>query len=203
MVTIGLTGGVGCGKSTVAALFEKRGAPVVDADVITRELTAHGAPALQRIVETFGAHLLLPDGQLDRRALRGLVFDRPRARHQLEAILHPRVREEISRRLSQLCAPYGIAVIPLLVESGMQNTVDRVLVVDCEEIRQVERVSTRDGCTPAAVRAIIATQAPRDARRAVADDIIVNDDVADPLEAEVERLHTQYLALAAGRDRSA
>ena len=203
MLTIGLTGGVGCGKSTVAALFEKRGAPVVDADVIARELTAPGTPSLERIVETFGAHLLMPDGQLDRSALRRLVFDEPPARRQLEAILHPRVRDEISRLLGQLCAPYGLAVIPLLVESCMHDTVDRVLVVDCEESRQVERVSARDGCSPSAVRAIMATQASRAARRAVADDIIVNDGFADPLEAAVERLHKRYLELAAGRTRSA
>lgn len=200
MLAIGLTGGVGCGKSTVAALFQQRGAPVIDADVITRELTVPGTQSLRRIIETFGAHLLLPDGQLNRRALRRFVFAKPTARRQLEAILHPRVRAEIAWRLGQLSTPYGIAVIPLLVESGMHDITDRVLVVDCEESQQIERVSARDESSPDAVRAIIATQASRAARFAVADDVIVNDGVPGNIETEVERLHTLYLDLAARRN---
>ncbi|MGH8501844.1 MAG: dephospho-CoA kinase [Gammaproteobacteria bacterium] len=203
MLTIGLTGGVGCGKSTVAALFSQRGVPVIDADVIARELTAPDSPSLRRIVEVFGSHLLLPDGHLNRRELRRLVFDKPEARRQLEAILHPRVREEIARRLDQLSAPYGLAVIPLLVESGMGDITDRVLVVDCEESQQIARVSARDNCSPDEVRAIIATQASRAARLAAADDVIVNSGGPDDIAGEVERLHRLYLDLAAKRDRHA
>jgi len=203
MLTIGLTGGVGCGKSTVAALFWQRGVPVIDADVIARELTAPDSPSLRRIVEVFGAYLLLPDGHLNRRELRRLVFDKPEARRQLETILHPRVREEIVLRLDQLSAPYGLAVIPLLVESGMGDITDRVLVVDCEESQQIARVSARDGCSPDEVRAIIATQASRAARLAAADDVIVNSGVPDDIASEVGRLHRLYLDLADERDRHA
>ncbi len=196
MLTVGLTGGVGCGKSTVAALFKRNGVPVIDADVITRDLTASGAPALDRISSVFGEDVLLPNGQLDRRKLRRMVFDQPEVREQLEGILHPLVRKEIRARISEVLAPYCLVVIPLLVESGMTDLVDRVLVVDCEETDQIARVTARDRCSADDARAIIATQASRQSRLAIADDVIVNAGELNDLEIEVQRLSQRYFELA-------
>lgn len=195
MLTIGLTGGVGCGKSTVEKLFLQHGAPSIDADLITRELTSPGAPALLEIARAFGEEIVV-DGQLDRRKLRALVFRQAEARKRLESILHPRVRTEILARITRLSAPYCIVVVPLLVESGMADLFDRVLVVDCEEKDQIARVIARDRCSVADARAIIATQAARQARRAVAHDIIVNSGDSARLADAVQRLHRQYLKLA-------
>jgi dephospho-CoA kinase len=195
MLTIGLTGGVGCGKSTVAELFQRNGVPVVDADDITRDLTAADAPALSRISSVFGDDVLLADGQLDRRKLRRMVFDQPEARQQLEGILHPLVREEIRARVREVSTPYCLVVIPLLVESSMTDLVDRVLVVDCEEADQIARVTVRDQCSVDDARAIIATQASRQSRLAIADDVIVNAGSLDELKIVVQRLNQRYFAL--------
>lgn len=196
MLTIGLTGGVGCGKSTVEALFRQHGAPSIDADLITRELTSPGAPALREIAQRFGERILRADGQLDRRELRRIVFNQPVARKRLEGILHPRVREEISARIQRLSAPYCLIVVPLLVESGMTSLFDRVLVVDCEAADQIARVLARDQCSADEARAIIANQATRESRLAVADDIISNSTDLERLATEVIRFHRQYLELA-------
>jgi dephospho-CoA kinase len=196
MLIIGLTGGVGCGKSAVAKLFRERGAPIIDADVITRELVARGSPVLPQITEAFGAGVLQPDGELHRRALRRIVFERPEARRRLEAILHPRVRAEIVARVQRLSAPYCVVVIPLLVESRMTDLVDRVLVVDCDEAQQIARVSARDHCSEDEVRSIIATQAARETRLAAANDVLLNAGELPDLAAGVRRLHERYLALA-------
>jgi dephospho-CoA kinase len=195
MLTIGLTGGVGCGKSTVAELFQRNGVPVVDADDITRDLTAADAPALSRISSIFGDDVLLADGQLDRRKLRRMVFDQPEARQQLEGILHPLVREEIRARVREVSTPYCLVVIPLLVESSMTDLVDRVLVVDCEEADQIARVTVRDQCSVDDARAIIATQASRQSRLAIADDVIVNAGSLDELKIVVQRLNQRYFEL--------
>jgi dephospho-CoA kinase len=195
MLTIGLTGGVGCGKSTVAELFQRNGVPVVDADDITRDLTAADAPALSRISSVFGDDVLLADGQLDRRKLRRMVFDQPEARQQLEGILHPLVREEIRARVREVSTPYCLVVIPLLVESSMTDLVDRVLVVDCEEADQIARVTVRDQCSVDDARAIIATQASRQSRLAIADDVIVNAGSLDELKIVVQRLNQRYFEL--------
>lgn len=203
MLTIGLTGGVGCGKSAVADLFQRQGVPVIDADVITRELTAPGALALRRITAEFGDGVLQPGGQLNRRALRRIAFERSGARRRLEEILHPLVREKILARKSTLCTLYCLVVIPLLVESGMSDVVDRVLVVDCEEAQQVARVSARDNCSADEVRAIIATQAARPSRLAAADDVLFNTGRLSDIVGEVERLHRRYLELAGQRERRA
>jgi dephospho-CoA kinase len=195
MLTIGLTGGVGCGKSTVAELFQRNGVPVVDADDITRDLTAADAPALSRISSVFGDDVLFADGQLDRRKLRRMVFDQPEARQQLEGILHPLVREEIRARVREVSTPYCLVVIPLLVESSMTDLVDRVLVVDCEEADQIARVTVRDQCSVDDARAIIATQASRQSRLAIADDVIVNAGSLDELKIVVQRLNQRYFEL--------
>ncbi|MDQ3731215.1 MAG: dephospho-CoA kinase [Pseudomonadota bacterium] len=201
MLTIGLTGGVGCGKSTVAELFQRNGVPVVDADDITRDLTAADAPALSRISSVFGDDVLLADGQLDRRKLRRMVFDQPEARQQLEGILHPLVREEIRARVREVSTPYCLVVIPLLVESSMTDLVDRVLVVDCEEADQIARVTVRDQCSVDDARAIIATQASRQSRLAIADDVIVNAGSLDELKIVVQRLNQRYFEL--GKQKAA
>lgn len=203
MLTIGLTGGVGCGKSTVEALFRQQGAPSIDADLITRELTLPGTPALREIAHLFGEHVVGADGQLDRSELRRIVFNQPQARKRLEGILHPRVREEISARIERLSAPYCLIVVPLLVESGMANLFDRVLVVDCEAADQIARVMARDHCSADEARAIIASQATRESRLAVADDIISNSTNLGRVTTEVVRLDQQYLALARQKESRA
>ncbi len=195
MLTIGLTGGVGCGKSTVAELFQQNGVPIIDADVITRDLTVPGGPALSRISSVFGDDVLLTDGQLDRRKLRRIVFEQSQARKQLEGIMHPLVREEIRARISEVVAPYCLIVIPLLVESGMADLVDRVLVVDCEEADQIARITVRDQCSADDARAIIATQVSRQSRLAIADDVIVNAGSLNDLKIAVQRLSQRYFEL--------
>ena len=196
MLRVGLTGGIGSGKSTVANLFARYGVPIVDTDVIAREVIAPGQPALREIVEAFGTELADPQGQLDRARLRQRVFDDPAARRQLEAILHPRIRAAAKERLAALDSPYCLIVVPLLVETNFVDIIDRVLVVDTDEQRQLERTSKRDRVPIEAVRKITAAQAKREARLARADDVIVNDGTIEDLERQVERLHSRYLALA-------
>jgi dephospho-CoA kinase len=197
MLRIGLTGGIGAGKSTVEALFAARGVAAVDADALARELVEPGQPALAAIVEAFGEEVLDGEGRLDRARMRERVFADPAGRRRLETILHPRVRARMAARAAQLTDPYCILSIPLLVESGQRDLVHRVLVVDVPEPLQIQRVCRRSGLTEAQARAIVAAQASRAERLAAADDIIVNDAGLDRLEAQVERLHRRYLALAA------
>ncbi len=199
MLVVGLTGGIGSGKSTVADLFAARGVPVIDMDEIARELTRPGRPALAEIAKAFGPDILNSGGELDRAALRRRIFTDPGARRRLEAILHPRIRAEVTRRLHGLEAPYAVVVIPLLVESGQRDLVDRVLVVDAPEDLQIRRTTARDGVGEEEVRAVLAAQAGRRERLAVADDVIVNDDGPEALEHQVEALHRRYLALAGTR----
>lgn len=195
MLRIGLTGGIGSGKSAVAERFAARGVPVIDTDVMAREVVAAGEPALDEITRTFGADLLDGAGRLDRRRLRERVFADDAARRRLEAILHPRIRAAVARRLATLDAPYCLIVVPLLIETGF-GPIDRVLVVDVDEARQLERTSHRDRVSPEAVRRIMQAQASRDERRARADDVITNNGGLDDLDAQVETLHRRYLALA-------
>lgn len=198
MFTVGLTGGVGSGKSTVAALFAELGVPVIDTDVIARQLTAPGGPALPAIREAFGASVMQADGSLDRAALRRRVFADAATRRQLEAILHPRIRQEVGRALADLHASYALVVIPLLVETGAYGDVlNRVLVVDCPESLQIERVMTRSGLAREEAEAILAAQAGRQARLANADDVIDNATSMAGLQAAVAGLHARYQALAA------
>lgn len=193
---IGLTGGIASGKSVVADLFADRGAPVLDTDLIARDVVAPGEPALAEIAAVFGETLLQPDGSLDRRRLRERVFAHPADRRRLEAILHPRIRAELERRSALAGGPYQLLVIPLLVEGAGQTRLDRVLVVDCPEEVQLARLRARDGETEAGARAILAAQADRATRLAAADDVIVNDGSREALATAVEQLDARYRQLA-------
>ena len=173
MFRVGLTGGIGSGKSTVAERFAALGAGVIDTDLLARELTEPGTPTLARIGAQFGT-VVLPDGSLDRAALRGLVFADPRARARLESILHPPIRGLMLERAACLQTPYVLLVVPLLLESGQESLADRVLVVDCPQAAQIARVCRRSLLAQAEVRRIIASQIPRTRRLARADDIIDN-----------------------------
>lgn len=195
--TVGLTGGIGSGKSAVAALFARLGVGVVDTDEIAHELTRSGGEAIAPIRAAFGDQAIARDGALDRAAMRKLAFGDARERNRLEAILHPMIRAESSRRLERAAGPYAILVIPLLVESGVDRSrTPRVLVVDCPEASQLERVMRRSGLPQAEARAILAAQATRAQRLAAADDVIDNAGVPQALEGQVARLHEKYLTLA-------
>jgi dephospho-CoA kinase len=197
MLVVGLTGGIGSGKSTVAERFARLGVPVIDTDVIARDLTAPGGAALAEIRATFGDAVMRADGTLDRSALRRRVFADEAERRRLEAILHPRIRQSVEAALAALDAPYALVVIPLLVETGSyQDLLDRVLVVDCPEAAQLERVMARSGLAREEVAAILAAQAGRAERLAAADDILVNTAAPEALDSEVEALDARYRALA-------
>ncbi len=196
---VGLTGGIGSGKSTVADLFVARGAALVDTDAIAHELTGPHGAAMAAISEAFGPAVVDARGALDRAAMRRQVFADATARQRLEAILHPLIRAESDRRCQAARAPYVILAVPLLVESGSyRERVQRVLVVDCPEAVQVARVMARNGLGEAEVQAILAAQASRQQRLAVADDVVDNGGDAAALVPQVERLHRQYLAAASG-----
>lgn len=197
MLIIGLTGGIGSGKSTVARYFERLGAPVIDADVVARDVVSPGSDALHDVVERFGDGVLHPDGTLDRGRLRTLVFDDPERRTVLERILHPRIYAEMKRRIAALSAPYCIAVIPLLLETGRRDFVDRVLVIDVPEELQRARAQARDRTDAATVTAIMQAQVDRASRRRAADDLISNDGDLAALERQAATLHHRYLTLAA------
>jgi dephospho-CoA kinase len=195
-LTIGLTGGIASGKTTVAERFLEHGVPVIDADESARIVVAPGQPGLRRIVEQFGEHVLSQDGALDRRALRRLVFDDSAKRKRLEAILHPLIRADMDERVARARGPYVVLAIPLLIEGGGQGRVDRVLVVDVDEPRQLERLMARDSSSLAEAHAILAAQASRAARLAAADDVLENFGTVSELRQAVDRLHTRYLELA-------
>ena len=197
MLAVGLTGGVGCGKSAVADLFARLGVPVIDADGITRSLTVPGAPEMKEIAAHFGAELILPDGSLDRRALRTRIFSDAPARKRLESLLHPRVRDAIRTQLAAIRAPYCIVVVPLLIETGMTDLVDRVLVVDCDPAQQLERVMRRDHCSDADAQAIITAQLSREKRLTAAHDVIENHGDLHALHDKINHLHLRFLDLAA------
>jgi dephospho-CoA kinase len=192
---VGLTGGIGSGKTTVALRFKELGVPVIDADEIAHALVAPGQQALAELVATFGMGILMADGQLDRRRLRNQVFANPELRKELEAILHPRVRAELERGSAAAPGPYVLQAIPLLVESGNRASVDRILVVDVEEELQLQRVMARDASTRDEARAILAAQASRAARLNAADDVLTNHGSIADLRHEVDLLHRQYLRL--------
>ena len=196
MLRIGLTGGIGCGKTIVAELFAEQGVPVIDADQLAREVVAPGEPALGEIRQRFGDDMLLPDGQLDRGRLRKIIFQDAQARLDLEAILHPRIRELMQQRLAALDAPYAILSIPLLLETGQQQTVERILVVDCPPDVQIRRVCARDGVDPQQARGILHAQCSRQDRLSAADDVIDNGGPQNQLREQVLRLHHKYLGLA-------
>ena len=195
---VGLTGGIGSGKSAAAREFERLGATVVDTDAIAHELTAPGGSALAHIQALFGEAFIAPSGAMDREAMRGRVFSDPQAKRALEALLHPMIRAEAERRIAAALGPYVIYVVPLLVESGdYRGRVDRVLVVDAPEAEQIARVGSRSGLPEREVRAIMAQQVSRPARRAAADDVIDNSGGLDALRAQVAALHARYVEMAA------
>lgn len=196
MFTIGLTGGIGSGKSSVADKFKKLGVPVFDTDVIARELVQPGQPALKEIAHAFGTTVIQANGELNRPKLKTLIFNSDDARRQLETILHPRIREKLFILIEQCDAPYCIAVIPLLVEHNWQKIVDRVLVVDASENLQLQRAQERDQLPTETIKQIMAAQAARRDRLAVADDVIHNNGNLGQLGAQVQKLHHQYLELA-------
>lgn len=198
MFVVGLTGGIGSGKSSVAALFAERGITVVDADAISHQLTAPGGGAIDAIRAEFGDSMIAADGALDRARMRELVFQDPGAKRRLERILHPLIREEATRQITEARSPYVIHMIPLLVEGGnARERFDRVLVVDCPEETQIARVAARNAMPRAQIEAIMATQATRQQRLAEAHDIVDNTGTPDELVPQVERLHRLYLQLAA------
>jgi dephospho-CoA kinase len=198
MFVVGLTGGIGSGKSTVADLFAAQGVPLVDTDLIAHRVTAPHGLAMPQIAAEFGSAFVAADGSLDRAQMRALVFSDEGARKRLEAITHPLIRAETQREQHEARGPYVIIVVPLLVESGnWKNRANRVLTVDCSVETQIARVMNRNGFSREQVLAIIARQATREARLAAADDVIDNDNA--PLEllaAQVETQHRAYLSLA-------
>lgn len=198
MLIIGLTGGIGSGKSTALKRFVELGVPVIDADDIARELVLPGRPGLKRIIAEFGTDVLTDEGLLDRARLRKIVFDNSQKRKALEAILHPLIRAEMRRRAENINVPYCVFCIPLLVETGQSGTVDRVLVIDSKEELRYQRIKRRDGLPDEQIKAILAAQATSEDRLAVADDVIVNNEDAGEINRQVDKLHQKYLELADG-----
>ena len=196
MFTVALTGGIGTGKSLVADSFAKLGVAIIDTDIIARELVQPGKPALTEITHTFGREMLTVKGELDRSKLARVAFSNARLRKQLEEILHPGIRAEVRTRLQKLDAAYAIVVIPLLVESGQVEAYNRVLVVDCDEAAQIQRVRARDQRELAQIQAIIKSQVSRTERLSWADDIIENNGSVPELEQKVAQLHRTYLKSA-------
>ena len=193
---VGLTGGIGSGKSTVSAIFESLGIPVIDADNLAHQLVEPGQPALEEIRNTFGEGCIMPDGRLDRAFIRQRVFSNGSEKQKLEAILHPRIRNRILAWIAAMDSPYCIVVIPLLLEAGQTDLVDRILVVDTIENEQLKRVAARDRLTHNVILAIMDTQADRETRLAAADDIIENSSDLASLESQVKALHSYYLEIS-------
>ena len=194
---IGLTGGIGSGKSAAAGMFEELGAAIVDTDQIAHELTKPSGAAMPAIRDRFGPEYIAGDGGLERTRMRRLVFQDADAKQKLEAILHPLIREETRARIAAAVQPYVVAVVPLLLETGAyREFTDRVLVVDCAEDRQVQRAAQRSGVTEGDVRAIMAAQLPRAERLARADDVLSNDRSLAYLRRQVVQLHGKYVDLA-------
>lgn len=200
MLVIGLTGGIGSGKSTVAQLFAAMGVPVIDMDIIAHQVVEPGQPALEQITREFGSDILDDKGRLDRRRLRELIFNSKDKRLRLEAILHPLIRQETQRQLSELDAPYCIVVIPLLLESQQDSLVDRILVIDVPESLQISRTKKRDDISSEAAQKILAAQVDRDSRLAAADDVIDNSVELSQIRDRVSELDQQYRNIAGKMD---
>lgn len=194
--TVALTGGIGSGKSTVAAAFASLGTDIVDADIIARQVVEPGSPALAVIVSRYGAEMLMSDGTLNRRQLRERIFAYPTEKEWLNALLHPLIQQETQRQMKQATSPYVLWVVPLLVENHLWQKANRVLVVDVSEETQLMRTTQRDHVTEAHAKQIIAAQATREQRLAVADDVIDNNGAPDAIALDVARLHARYLELA-------
>lgn len=196
MLRIGLTGGIASGKTTVSDIFAAHGVPVIDTDLIAKELVRPGMPALDEIRKRFGDGVIMPNGNLDRSALRKLVFGNEGARTALEAILHPRIRKETMARSDAAGGPYQVIVVPLLVESDLKSAMDRIVVVDCDPQTQLKRLLSRDKDSIAQARRMLATQASREERLAIASDVISNDGDIEETRRQVEKLHRGFLMLA-------
>ncbi|MES2106740.1 MAG: dephospho-CoA kinase [Pseudomonadota bacterium] len=195
--TLGLTGGIGSGKTTVADMFAGLGASLVDTDLIAHQLSSPGGMAIPEIIRQFGPDFILPNGAMDRGKMRERVFSRPEEKTRLEAILHPLIRSETEKAANAATGSYIIFVVPLLVESGSwKNRVSRVLVVDCSEQTQIQRVMTRSGLTAQQVQAIMDTQVSRERRLQAADDIITNEGDIAQIAEQVRHLHAKYVKLA-------
>jgi dephospho-CoA kinase len=200
---VGMTGGIGSGKTAVAKAFGMLGIEVVDADVIAHRLSGQGQPGHAAIAAAFDPGVLLPSGELDRAELRRRAFADPTARARLEAALHPLIRREMQREMAEWRGAYGVAVVPLLMErGGLAKQVDRVLVVDCPEDEQIRRVVARSGISPAEVQAIMATQLDRPARLRGADDILDNSGSPESIAPQVAELDRRYRQLAVKRHRA-
>ncbi len=199
MFIVGLTGGIGSGKSTVAQHFIKLGITCIDADLTAREVVQPGEPALDTISQHFGKTILLADGSLDRRKLREEIFANPLARQWLNELLHPLIRQRMLQQCQQANSSYCILMVPLLFENNLQSLVQRTLVIDVDEATQIRRTMQRDKTTEEQVKAIIAAQCPRQQRLMLADDVIFNSDEVTPLQRQhaVNTLHQTYLLLAA------
>lgn len=198
---VGLTGGMGAGKSTVAARFASHGVAVIDTDVISRQLTSAGGAAMAAILAAFGPDVVGADGALNRPVMRARVFSNPADRQTLEAILHPLIRENAARSLALAKAPYAVLVVPLLAEnlSAYRDLVDRVLVVDCDEEEQIRRISTRPTMNEAEARAMLAAQCSRTTRLRIADEVLDNRGDLAMLTAQIDKLHQKYLDIVQGR----
>lgn len=193
MFRVGLTGGIASGKSTVADMFAGLGAGVVDTDTVAREVVSPGEPGLEAVVAEFGAEILQPNGELDRRALRNIVFSEPERRELLESILHPLIRARTLQLVEELDTPYAIIVVPLLLETGFDELVERVLVVDCPEAQQLKRLCRRDDVGETEAQAMLAAQIDRQARLARADDVVDNSGDLQATRTQVAALHERYL----------
>lgn len=196
MLVVGLTGGIGSGKSTVAKLFADKGVTVIDTDQLARDLTQLNQPAFKKIIEKFGTALLNEDGTLNRAALRKIVFADPEKRMWLEKLLHPLIRMEIKRQIKINHSPYCIVMIPLLLETKPNPLIQRILVVDATEEQQIERAHTRDKLSIEEIKTIMQSQVKRDQRLAAADDIIDNAGQLEGLTSQVNKLHEFYLSTA-------
>ena len=196
MLVIGLTGGIGSGKTVVSDLFSQLGVPIIDTDLIARELVQPGQPALADITAYFGKEVLKQNGSLNRDKLGSITFNDPEARKQLETMLHPRIRHLVTERLKKLHSPYAIVVIPLLIETGKNSYIDRILVVDCDQKFQISRVKERDKRSKQQIENILLAQASREQRLKAADDVIENNANQATLLEKVKDLHHKYLALA-------
>lgn len=197
MYVVAITGGIGSGKTTVANQFAALGIEVVDADLIAREVVAPGTPALAAIASHFGAEMLTEQGLLDRRVLRERIFSDPAAKSWLNALLHPIIRSEMLRQCAAVSSPYCLLVVPLLVENRLTELADRVLVIDVDEATQIERTCHRDGVSREQAQAILASQASRSERLAMADDVLDNQSgTTETIRARILALHETYLAFA-------
>jgi len=196
---IGLTGGIASGKSTVAQRFRELGVPVIDADEAARAVVEPGKPGLTEVIQRFGTAVVSENGELDRGAVRTLIFGDPESRRALESILHPLIRDHMEQSAEAAAGPYIVMAIPLLVERGSRARVDRILVVDVDETIQLQRLMARDGSSMEQARAIVASQASRSIRLAAADDVLTNAGSVTELRQEIDKLHAGYLKLAEGR----